>query len=151
METLQAQKNEMERDLRQQIDQLTQSNNELKSQYKSWPQPTTRPLSSDVYSEKLKEDPSYRSKFNVDTDVEPGVKPVILEATDVNLVKIPSSLPNKTRLNPSADENRVAIDTNHSKEVQDEFPMPNKTNEEEISKGSQNDTENNNHVDNDKK
>ena len=161
LESMKDQKDQMEKDLRSEIEQLKKSNDDLKSQIKKDQELSLK--SSNVKSDKgiddvPIQDPSYRSKLNADTDIEAGaVKPNNPGDQDANPVvnAVASASPILNKPEPkvvSVEDNKVednAVDTNNSKEVRDdEFPFPDKTNEEEISKGSMNENQENNHVNN---
>lgn len=164
LESMKKQKDEMEKDLRSEIEQLKKSNEDLKSQMKK--DQELSPKSSNVKSDKgddvAIQDPSYRSKFNADTDIEAGVvKPNSPGDQDtnpaVNGVASASPILNKPEPKAGVEDNKGednkgednAVDTNNSKEVRDdEFPFPDRTNEEEISKGSVNGNQENNHINN---
>ena len=173
LESMKNQKDQMEKDLLSEIEQLKKSNDDLKSQIKKDQELSPRSPSSNVKSDKAiddvpVQDPSYRSKLNADTDIDAGaIKPNNPGDQDanpaVNAVASASPILNKPEPEPkvvSIEDNKVennkvednkvednAVDTNNSKEVRDdEFPFPDKTNEEEISKGSMNENQENNHV-----
>lgn len=152
MESLKKQSNQIETDLRKEIENLKTTNSDLQSQIKlqQLPNPSSEAKVDKVAEDNLIKDPSYRSKFNADTDVEGGNQPKL--SNDIN--PIPHDLSaspgvNKTALHQESVKanNKVEevdkVDTNISKEVQDEFPSPNKTNEEEISKGAPSDQDDN--------
>lgn len=155
MESLKKQSNQVESDLRKEIEELKKTNSDLQSQIKSQ-QPVNPSSENKVAEDTLIKDPSYRSKFNADTDIEAGNQPKI--SNDIN--PIPHDIPaspsvNKTAAHQESVEANKAVeevdkvDTNISKEVPDELPSPNKTNEEEISKGVPNDQDDN-HIMNEK-
>lgn len=152
IESLRNEKAQIEQNLRQEIEQLKNENTELKTKIDT--QPNLISPSSDAKGDKLVEDglvkdPSYRSKFNVDTDIEGGVKPQIPGEQDIPLAKpaSPQSLNKTASLQAPSEEDKksdgLAADTNISKEVQDELPSPNKITEDEISDGRVNDQKSN--------